>query len=49
MFFLLSFMYFFSTKLEKNKAEQIFPLRWGWGEGRGSPNNVYSYKKMQKQ
>jgi hypothetical protein len=38
MFFLLSFIFFSSTKSENKRAEQVLP--GGWGGGRGGPNNV---------
>jgi hypothetical protein len=35
---------FSSTKLEK-RAEQVLPgSERGWGGGRDSPNNVYTYE-----
>jgi hypothetical protein len=41
MLFLLSFMFFSSTKLENKKAVQVPPGSWGGG---GSPHNVYTCK-----
>jgi hypothetical protein len=40
MLFLISYA-FSSTKSEKKRAEQVLPVRRGWGI-EGVPNNVYT-------
>jgi hypothetical protein len=45
--FLLSLLFFSSTKLENKRAEQVLPRSRGEvGRRGGSPNNVYTCEQM---